>query len=67
MVVFHVMAMCVTVVLVLIDAEGVRGLILVAVVLVDVTLAVVVVLIVGPLKSWGAYVGTLLLHAVPCL
>ncbi len=48
-------------------AEGVLGLILVAVVLVALPLTVVVVLIVGPLKSWEAYVGILLLHAVPCL
>ncbi len=67
MVVFHVMAVRVTIVLVLIDTEGVLGLILVAVILVAVPLTVVVVLIVGPLKSWGAYVGALLLHAVPCL
>ncbi len=67
MVIFLVMAVCVTVVLVFIDAEGVLGLILVAVVLVAVPLTVVVALIDGTLKIWGAYVGALLLHAVPCL
>ncbi len=67
MVVFHVMAVRVTVVLVFLDAEGVLGLILVAVVLVVVPLTVPVVLFVGPLKSWRAYVGALLLHSVPCL
>ncbi len=50
------MAVHVTVVLVFIDAEGVLGLILVD-----------VVLVVVPLKRWRAYVGALLLHAVPCL
>ncbi len=56
MVVFHVMALRVTVVLIFVDAEWVLGLVPVA-----------VVLVVVPLKRWRAYVGALLLHAVPCL
>ncbi len=67
MVIFHVIAVCVTVVLVFVEAEGVLALILVAVVLVAVPLTFAVLLVVGPLKSWQAYVVALLLHAVPCL
>ncbi len=67
MVVFHVIAVRVTVVFIFVDVEWVLGLVPVAVVLVVVPLTVAVVLVIVSLKSWWAYVGDLLLHVVPCL